>query len=125
MDAFVVLALSLTPAPAPPPVEVGQFPRRDAVAAALYLNMRYGNHLHERIHSGLERHRTGTLTVANVETQQLRKCWNLLDTVTDPSLDADYRRFWAGKLRQMIGERAYWRGEIPPPVPLWRFRSMD
>jgi hypothetical protein len=35
------------------------------------------------------------------------------------------RRQALKKLREMIGENAYYYGQMPPSVPVWRFREVE
>lgn len=40
---------------------------------------------------------------------------------SDPEGATAYRLRWLGTLRELIGEEAYQSGQLPPPLPLWRF----
>ena len=52
-----------------------------------------------------------------------KRAWDLLDSA---------HRSWDGskvdnlrRMRDHIGHEAYYRGEMPPPVPVWRFRRIN
>jgi len=71
----------------------------------------------------LELDRAELLNNVLCETDQLYRVW---DAVRDAQCDSYYvtaRRQALRKLRDSLGESAYARGELPPNLPVWRFRG--
>ena len=59
------------------------------------------------------------------ETDQLYQIW---DTVRDARCEYYYvtvRRQALKRLREALGDEAYFSGRLPPHVPLWRFQQID
>ncbi len=107
-----------------PPLSDGlRFPDRDTVNEFLAFNRAYRQHLSNR--QPLELAHWWELRAAIQETDQLYQIW---DTVRDARCDYYYvtvRRQALKKLRQLLGPDAYYRGQLPPHVPLWRFQEID
>jgi hypothetical protein len=100
-----------------------RFPDRDAVNEMLSFNRAYRQHLGLR--QPMELSRWWELRTALQETDHLYQVW---DNVRDARCDYYYvtvRRQALKKLREMIGEEAYYSGHMPPSVPVWRFHQMD
>ena len=65
------------------------------------------------------------LRIALNETDHLYQVW---DSVRDARCNYYYvtvRRQALKTLREMIGTEAFYRGELPPHVPVWRFPEID
>ncbi len=58
------------------------------------------------------------------EAESLRLAWGLLRDAHDSTHDEDKQRRKLLRLRESIGERAYFLGCMPPPVPVWRFKRL-
>src|SRR5438093_1541624 len=64
------------------------------------------------------------LRVALQETDHLYQVW---DAVRDARCDYYYvtvRRLALKRLRDLVGEEAYYSSNLPPCVPLWRFEQI-
>jgi len=51
--------------------------------------------------------------------------WDTLDTAWVLDEEHDACREWLAKLRCRLGPTAYFRGQMPVCVPVWRFQEMD
>ena len=51
------------------------------------------------------------------ECRHSRACWEWLAQATDDSGSEAYRRLCLEELRRLLGEPAYWQGQMPLPVP--------
>jgi hypothetical protein len=100
-----------------------RFPDRATVNDLLGFNRAYRQHVDVR--QPVELAHWWGLRAALQETDQLYQIW---DTVRDARCEYYYvtvRRQALKRLREMIGEEAYYSGNLPPCVPLWRFQQMD
>lgn len=100
-----------------------RFPDRDAVNEMLSFNRAYRQNLGLR--QPMELAHWWDLRTAVQETDHLYQVW---DNVRDARCDYYYvtvRRQALKKLREMIGEEAYYSGQMPPSVPVWRFQRID
>jgi hypothetical protein len=110
-------------ADAPPLCDGIRFPDRDTVNALLAFNRAYRQHLSLR--QPVELAHWWDLRAALQETDLLYQIW---DTVRDARCDYYYvtvRRHALKKLRELLGDEAYYNGWLPPHVPLWRFQEID
>jgi hypothetical protein len=110
-------------ADAPALSDCQRFPDRDAVNELLSFNRAYRQHLGLR--QPMELSRWWELRTALQETDHLYQVW---DNVRDARCEYYYvtvRRQALKKLREMIGEDAYYNGQMPPSVPIWRFREVE
>jgi len=110
-------------ADAPPVQDSLRFPDRATVNEFLSFNRSYRQHIDVR--QPLELGHWWTYQEALQETDQLYQIW---DTVRDARCEYYYvtvRRQALKKLREMLGEEAYYNGQLPPYVPLWRFQEVD
>ena len=60
-----------------------------------------------------------------LEADRLYQIWDL---VRDNRCDYYYvtvRRQALKKLKEMIGDQAYYSGQLPPHVPVWQFARID
>jgi hypothetical protein len=100
-----------------------RFPDREVVNDLLAFNRAYRQALGLR--QPVELARWWELREAMQETDSLYQIW---DTVRDARCDYYYvtvRRQALKKLREAIGEDAYYGGNLPPYVPVWRFEAID
>jgi hypothetical protein len=110
-------------ADAPPLQDCMRFPDRALINDLLAFNRAYRQHLDNR--QALEQTYWWELREAVQETERLYQIW---DTVRDARCDYYYvtvRRQALKKLRETVGEDAYWSGCLPPHVPVWRFARID
>jgi hypothetical protein len=108
---------------APPVDDCFRFPNRTAVNDLLAFNRAYRQHIDVR--QPLELLHWWELRVALQETDRLYQIW---DNVRDARCDYYYvtvRRQALKRLRDLVGEEAYYSGNLPPCVPLWRFRTIN
>jgi hypothetical protein len=108
---------------APPLEDCFRFPDRATINDLLAFNRAYRQHLDNR--QALEQTFWWELREAVQETERLYQIW---DTVRDARCDYYYvtvRRQALKKLRETLGEDAYWTGTLPPHVPVWRFARID
>jgi hypothetical protein len=100
-----------------------RFPDSETASRLLAFNRSYRQYLTNR--QPVEILRWGDLRAAAQETDQLYHIW---DTVRDARCEYYYvtvRRQALKKLRDLLGPEAYYSGRLPPPVPLWRYQSVD
>jgi hypothetical protein len=70
-------------------------------------------------------YREAELTGALDEARRLCCVWSLMETAACPTQSWAYRRRALLALREQLGPEAYYSGEMPPCVPLWRFQDLD
>jgi hypothetical protein len=110
-------------ADAPALCDCQRFPGRDVVNELLSFNRAYRQYLGSR--QPIDLARWWDFRAALQETDYLYQVW---DTLRDARCEYYYvtvRRRALKKLREMLGEEAYFNGELPPHVPLWRFQELD
>ena len=110
-------------ADAPPAHDCQRFPDRATINELLAFNRAYRQHLDMR--QPAEPARWWELRSVLQETDQLYQVW---DTVRDARCEYYYvtvRRQALKRLRDMLGENAYYTGEMPPHVPVWRFQPIQ
>jgi hypothetical protein len=108
---------------APPSQDCFRFPERATVNEYLAFNRAYRQHID--IRQPGEPSRWWDLRSALQETDHLYAVW---DTVRDARCEYYYvtvRRQALKRLREMIGEEAYYSGQLPPYVPVWRFQRIN
>jgi hypothetical protein len=107
-----------------PALEEGlRFPERAVVNELLAFNRAYRQHLDTCL--TVELVHWWELHEALQETDRLYQVW---DAVRDARCEYYYvtvRRLALKRLREMIGEDAYFTGTLPPYVPVWRFQRID
>ena len=99
-----------------------RFPDRTAVNDMLAYNRAYRQHIDIRQSVELAHWWEHQATLQ--ETEQLYQIW---DTVRDARCEYYYvtvRRQALKRLRELLGEDDYYSGQLPPYVPVWRFRVM-
>lgn len=100
-----------------------RLPDRNVVNELLAFNRAFRNYVESR--QPMETVQGSQLRAVQREVEYLYQVW---DTVRDARCDYYYvtvRRQALKRLRELIGEEAYYRGELPPHVPLWRFHEID
>ena len=89
----------------------------------LAFNRAYRQHLDNR--QAMELSNAWELHEMLVEADRLYQIWDL---VRDTRCDYYYvtvRRQALKKLKELIGDQAYYSGCLPPHVPVWRFDRID
>jgi hypothetical protein len=100
-----------------------RFPERSAVNELLVFNRAYRNYLEVR--QPMQVAQGGYLRSVLKEVDQLYSVW---DTVRDARCEYYYvtvRRQALKHLRELVGDDAYYKGELPPHVPVWRFQDLN
>jgi hypothetical protein len=100
-----------------------RFPDRATINELLAFNRAYRQQLDGR--QPVELIHGWELRSALQETEHLYQIW---DTVRDARCEYYYvtvRRHALKRLRELAGDEAYYSGNLPPCVPLWRFRQLD
>src|SRR5207249_3016458 len=108
---------------APPVHDCLRFPDRAMVNEALAFNRAYRRQIEGRHPS--EPSRWWELRNAADETDYLYEVW---DNVRDARCEYYYisvRRQALKKLRELVGDQAYYNAQLPPYVPLWRFQEIN
>jgi hypothetical protein len=100
-----------------------RFPERAVVSDLLAFNRAYRQHVDSR--QAVETVHWWELREAVQEADRLYHIW---DTVRDARCEYYYvtvRRQALKRLQEMIGPEAYYAGQLPPYVPVWRFERID
>jgi hypothetical protein len=108
---------------APPLFDCQRFPDRATISHLLAFNRAYRAHLDSR--QSVELVHWWDLREAIQETDRLYQVW---DTIRDARCEYYYvpfRRQALKRLRETLGPEAYYTGNLPPHVPLWRFACAD
>lgn len=108
---------------APPLHDCMRFPPRVAVTELIAFNRSYREHLEKR--KELERAFAYEVQETLQETDRLYQVW---DAIRDTRCEYYYvtvRRQALKRVRDTIGEQAFYNGNYPPHVPVWRFQRID
>jgi len=100
-----------------------RFPERSAVNELLVFNRAYRNYL--EIRQPMQVAQGGYLRTVLKEVDHLYSVW---DTVRDARCEYYYvtvRRQALKHLRELVGEESYYKGDLPPHVPTWRFQDLN
>jgi len=65
------------------------------------------------------------LAVVLQETAELGQVWESVERATQAGPSWTCRRLALKRLHELLGEEAYFLGELPPAGPVWRFRMSD
>lgn len=90
---------------------------------AMNFNRAYRSHLEAR--HAWEKWNQAEIWEALIETDRLWKVWDTLDDAHLRHFSRYRRRQALRTLRELLGEDAYARGAMPPPVPLQYLRAID
>jgi hypothetical protein len=104
---------------APLVAECRLFPERKVIADLLASNRTYRRDLESRL--ALDQVHAEELRNALLETDQLYHVWCLLRDARCPFYYVMVRRQALLQLRDLLGPEAYYRGQMPPHVPVWHF----
>jgi hypothetical protein len=108
---------------APPVSDCKRFPDREMAGDLLALNRHYREGLCSRLE--VDRIHAEELRAALRETDHLHRVW---DRVCQTHCECYYvyvRRRALRELRELAGAHAYYTGQLPPHVPLWRLPVAD
>jgi hypothetical protein len=100
-----------------------RFPDRAVVNEMLAFNRAYRQHLETRL--SMETIGWWDLRETLQEADRLYQIWDL---VRDSRCDYYYvtvRRQALKKVKETVGDAAYYNGTMPPHVPVWRFAKVD
>jgi hypothetical protein len=109
-------------ADAPSLYDCVRFPEKALAVECLSFNRAYRKAIEKRL--PLEYDQADALKEILRETDELYKIW---DAVRDARCEIYYvpvRRQALKQLRSLIGAEAYYSGQLPPHVPLWRFEEI-
>jgi hypothetical protein len=107
---------------APSLADAFRFPDRTTVNELLVQNRAYRNYVEMRL--PMEMARSAELRTIQREVDYLYQVW---DTIRDSRCEYYYvtvRRQALKRLRDMLGEEAYYQRDLPPHVPVWRFEEV-
>ena len=103
---------------APLAIEVERFPHRELVNDMLAFNRTYRDSVNNRL--ALDMLHIEELSSVLQETDHLHRVY---EAVRDARCDyyyVTYRRQALAQLRELVGLEAFYTGQLPPHVPLWR-----
>jgi hypothetical protein len=103
--------------------ECNRLPERSLVKEFLAFNRAFASDLKNRL--ALDTVHEEELRAALAETEHLYRFW---DNVRDARCDYYYitvRRRALQELRELIGAEAYYSGQLPPHVPVWRLPVLE
>jgi hypothetical protein len=103
---------------APAVVECERFPDRDAAGELMAANRGYREELNQRLE--LDQVHADEIQQAIDEADQLHQVWTTVREARCGFYYVNVRRQALKQLRDMIGEPAFYRGELPPHLPVWR-----
>ena len=121
LEIVFILAALLDPRPAA--CEVNRFPPEWMIDDALTLNAEHKDWLysekifHVQDWEGWEEVYT--------ETGEIQRAWHLLRLARSDHWSENCRRGFLEQLRELIGPEAFYAGQMPPPIPYWRYSWGD
>jgi hypothetical protein len=108
---------------APPVSEARRFPSREVVGEMKAFNRAYRQRLDARLEWDLVH--SEELLAARAEAEQLYRIWDVVEDARTECFNVNARRQALQQLREMVGETAFYTGQLPPHVPVWRFPTID
>jgi hypothetical protein len=99
-----------------------RFPTRAVVGQMLDFNQAYKQHL--ECLRPLLNDQGDTVRAAIRETNQLHRIWEKVYDARSGIYYVSVRRNALKQLREMVGVDAYYTGQLPPHVPVWRFQEI-
>lgn len=124
---LIALHLIELPQPWPTVADRFNFPSREACVVAKDVNREYKRYLQGLLgHYDTNDPRGGELRSVVEQVDSLYWAWDWLYDAQAPEGFVDSRRINAlWRLKNIIGEEAYWAGRMPLPVPIHRFHPID
>lgn len=110
-------------ADAPPLADCYRFPGRETINDMLLFNRAYRGRLQQRI--DLELWNQWELHETAVEADRLYQVWDLVRDSRCEYYFVTVRRQALKRLREIVGDAAYYNGALPPHVPVWAMRRID
>jgi len=107
---------------APSAADALRFPDRASINELLSFNRGYRQHVDVAM-AGFP-HRYWEFKAVLQETDHLYKVWDLVRDARCEYYYITVQRRALKDLRELIGMEAYYRGNLPPHVPLWRFQQI-
>jgi hypothetical protein len=98
--------------------EALRFPKRDVVLDFLICNRAYRAEL--QLRALLEPARAAHFEIAMHEAEELHHIWVVVADTRWGFLSVTARRQALQQLRDLVGEQAFYSGELPPYLPVWR-----
>jgi len=118
-----ILAALLLPCD-PPLSDCDRFPPREVACQAIQFNRAYRRSVAAR--QRWELHHWWYWQEVLDETDWLYRCWdNLYTAEGGEGDDEESRRQSLRRLRELLGDDAYYGGRMPPAAPFWRFTWID
>lgn len=108
---------------APPLHDCMRFPPRAVVSELLAFNRAYREHLEKR--KELEHTFADEYQDALQESDRLFQVWEAIRDTRCEYYYVTVRRQALKRVRDSIGEQAFYNGNYPPHVPIWRFQRID
>ena len=99
-----------------------RFPPRNVIDDMLAFNRKYMEWL-KNFHAIAPAWKKREIDVVISETEQLYQVWFKLREAQNGIYYVQVRRQMFSELRDLVGMRAFYSGELPPHVPIWRFES--
>lgn len=121
VDLKILKSRCVTLKDAPRAIEAMRFPDRIFCSGQLSFNAAYQGHMIIARDCSSDR---DTYNDIIAEAKKLHTVW---DAVRDSRCDyyhVTVRREALAKLRGLIGDEAFYSGELPPCVPVWRFKEL-
>jgi hypothetical protein len=107
----------------PPLADSRRLPSPVVIRQLLAFNGAHRQYLEAR--RWVRRHEWEELTEALCETDRLREIWQAAAEAASEEQIWICRRRALLRLQELIGEEAYYTGNLPPCVPLWRFAASN
>ncbi|MBI3618445.1 hypothetical protein HY213_00230 [Candidatus Peregrinibacteria bacterium] len=108
---------------APPIEDIVRFPDKKTCERLMGLNRIYrGRIAHLTL---LNLAKLNDIQDALKETDGLHKIWNLAHSLQCTGFSIPFYRRTLKKLRELLGDEAYYAGTMPPALPLWRFQWIE
>jgi hypothetical protein len=103
---------------APALAECLRFPERDVASELVAANRDFKEHLKQRLL--IDPVHADEIEAAIAETDRLHQVWNTVREARCGFYYVVVRRQALKQLRELLGDQAFYRGELPPHLPIWR-----
>ena len=120
---LTALLLSIPQEPEESLNDLYRFPDHNTVIDARSFNLHFRNNLKERYTGHTEDDQL--LDIIYEEAKTLYRLWDKLDDAQGDCYPTELRLSKLKSLRLALGEEAWMRGLMPPPVPVWRFKKIE
>jgi hypothetical protein len=99
--------------------ELSRFPDMQTVSETILANRVFHGEVSDRM--DLNRLQREELRNVLYETDELHEVWEALRDALCEHYGVTYRRQALQRLRELLGDDAFYRGQMPPGMPTWRF----